>query len=243
MKEEVLLLSAGFGTRLGELTKEIPKPLVKVNDKSLIEMNLEHLSRAGYKKVFINTHYKADKIVEFVSGGEKWGLEIEYSHEDDILDTGGALAKIANKITSENLLIINSDIVIDNKFSFSDFTDFHLNQNKLASLVVKSDPSLEINGQLGVNKKNEINKFLDYGSKQDYTAVFFTGISLLSQDLFKKDFVTIFKDKKFSLTKDIFLNCLNSNEILSAYLMSSYWCDAGTPKRLEQAKNYLNKIL
>ena len=243
MKEEVLLLSAGFGTRLGELTKEIPKPLVKVNDQSLIEMNLEHLSRAGYRKVFINTHYKADKIVEFVSDGTKWGLEIEYSHEDDILDTGGALAKIADKITSKNLLIINSDIVIDNKFSFYDFTDFHLNQNSLASLVVKSDPNLEINGQLGINKENEINKFLDYDSKQDYTAVFFTGISLLSQNLFKRDLISIFKDKKFSLTKDIFLNCLNSNEVLSAYLMSSYWCDAGTPERLEQAKNYLSEVL
>lgn len=235
MKQEVLLLSAGFGTRLGELTKDKPKPLVEINNKKLIEINLEHLSNAGYEKVFINTHYKAEKIVEFVSDGSKWGLDVCYSHEEEILDTGGAVAKIANSITSDNLLILNSDIVIDENFSFKSLTNFHLNKKSQATLVVKSDANLEINGQLGLDSNNKIVKFLNYKYSDDFTPVFFTGISLINKSIFTRSF----SNNKFSLTKDLFLNCLKSGESLLGYLMDSYWCDAGTPERLKQAEFYL----
>ena len=235
---DVLLLSAGFGTRLGDLTKNTPKPLVEVAGKKLIERNLELLSKAGYRKVFINTHYLPEKIVDFVKNGSKWNLEIEYSHEKEILDTGGAVAKIAKQIKSKNLLILNSDIVIDSMFDFKDFTDFHKKTNSLASLVVRSDTASDLNGQLGLNQTNKLVKFLDLKIEENYKDVFFTGISLISEELLKK----LDKVYKFSLTRDLYKSNIKNGELLSGYIMNSYWCDAGTPERLKEAENYLNRL-
>ena len=89
-----LLLAAGFGTRLGELTKKTPKPLVAVGSHKLIDFSLWQIQKAGFSEVVINLHHLSDQIVDYLGSGDRFGIKIKYSKEESILDTGGAIKKV-----------------------------------------------------------------------------------------------------------------------------------------------------
>ena len=89
----VFILAAGFGKRLRPFTEKLPKPLIKVKNKPLIYWNLRKIKKAGFNNVVINTHHQSNKIIRSVGKGEKFGLKIDYSYEEEIQGTGGALIK------------------------------------------------------------------------------------------------------------------------------------------------------
>ena len=111
----VLIMAGGYGKRLEELTKKTPKPLLKVNDKTVIELLINNLISYGFKKFFISIHYKADKIVKFLGDGKKKDIIIDYLYEDIPLGTAGAIKNLPNNIKSD-FLMINSDIVTNLNF-------------------------------------------------------------------------------------------------------------------------------
>lgn len=233
---DVLLLAAGFGKRLGELTKNVPKPLVEVAGRKLIDRNLSFLAKNGFKKIFINLHYLGDQIEHYVQDGKKWNLEVRYSREPVLLDTGGAVKKIRDKLFSERLLIFNSDIVVDDNFKLSELIDFHINNSSQITLVVREDPKSEEYGSLGLSN-HQIVKFLNFTipGEGHYKKVMFTGISIVEKPLLSK----LPSEAKFSLTKDFYKIELERGNNISGYLLESFWCDAGTPERLMEADTYI----
>ena len=239
---DVLLLSAGFGKRLGKLTKNIPKPLIEVAGKKLIERNLEFLAAAGFRKIFINLHYLGEQIKAFVADGSRWGLDIYFSEEPVILDTGGAVSKIRDKLFGERLLVFNSDIVIDADFDFKAFFNFHFSQpeDNLATLVVREDIDADKYGSLGISEGKQIVKFLNstFPGQSNFKKVMFAGISILERQLIDN----LPPVSAYSLTKDVFKVELERGSMLSGYLMHSYWCDAGTPEKLIEAETYLANV-
>ena len=88
---KVFILAAGFGKGLRPFTEKLPKPLIKIKKKPLIYWNLIKIRKAGFKNIVINTHYLSNKIIRSVGSGKKYGLQIKYSHEEEIKGTGGAL--------------------------------------------------------------------------------------------------------------------------------------------------------
>ena len=110
-----VILAAGFGRRLLPLTKDIPKPLLKVRGKNLIDYHIESLSKAGIGKIIINTHYLPELIEDHVS--EKYqGLDIQFSREDKILGTGGGLKKAASLLNDDPILVINTDNFLEEDY-------------------------------------------------------------------------------------------------------------------------------
>ena len=103
----VFILAAGFGKRLRPFTEKLPKPLIKVKNKPLIYWNLKKIKTAGFKNVVINTHHLSNKIISSVGRGEKFGLTINFSHEEEIQGTGGALIK-AKKLIKEKPFLLFS---------------------------------------------------------------------------------------------------------------------------------------
>ena len=240
---DVLLLSAGFGKRLGDLTKNIPKPLVEVAGRTLLDRNLQYLAKSGFKKIFINLHYRADKIRNYVGDGSNWGLNVYFSEEPLLLDTGGAVAKIRDKLFGERLLVFNSDIILDSNFLLSELFDFHLSRpsDNLATLVVREDKDVDKYGSLGLSEQNQIVKFLNFTipTSAEFKSVMFTGISILENLLISR----MPSISVYSLTKDVFKIELERGGAISGYLLDNYWCDVGTPERLVEAETYLkNKI-
>jgi MurNAc alpha-1-phosphate uridylyltransferase len=108
-----MILAAGFGNRLKPITLTTPKPLVKVNNKALIDYAIEHLYEVGIKRIIVNTHYLAEQIHEHLKKYISSDIEIIISYEPEILETGGGILNAMQKHCSEPLLVINSDVYID----------------------------------------------------------------------------------------------------------------------------------
>jgi NDP-sugar pyrophosphorylase family protein len=159
-----MILCAGFGTRLNELTKDTPKPMLKVGDKPILEHTISHLRKFGITKIIINLHYLPEQITSYFGNGEKFGVEIFYSYEDQPLGTSGAIKKVGNTLLqAKNFLVIYGDILTD--LNYSDLIKFHESKNNdLASIIVheraKSNSIVEINGE------NRVVKFVERPSEE-----------------------------------------------------------------------------
>jgi len=143
-----MILCAGFGTRLNDLTKNTPKPMLMVGERPILEHTILHLKSFGIKKFIINLHYLSEKITSHFGNGEKLGVEITYSYEEAPLGTAGAIKKVENILeNSENFFVIYGDILTD--MDYGEFLEFHLSKNSPdASIIVheraKSNSIVEI---------------------------------------------------------------------------------------------------
>lgn len=247
---EVLLLSAGLGARLKPLTDKIPKPLVKVCNRSLIDWNLSFLAKSGFKRVFINIFYKGDLIKDFVGDGSKWNLEIIYSAEQELLDTGGAIKKIAPLLKSKNLLTFNSDTLLDPNYRLDSLLNSHVNHpNKpLATLLLRKHERPEEYGMIITDSSSRIVQFLDVtlptfqqnsSDKNHYNHLIYIGVQVLSKELISN----LPKNNVFSITKDIHRTLIQEGKYLSSLLYNAYWSDVGTPERLEKASKEYQQFL
>ena len=111
---EAFILAAGFGRRLLPLTKDVPKPLVKINKKPMIDYIFDALDIIGIEKIYINTHYHYRKIFDFLE--EKKMSNIYISYEKTLLDTGGGIKKVIDTKSNQALLIINCDAILFNDY-------------------------------------------------------------------------------------------------------------------------------
>ncbi len=114
---KALILAAGYGTRLGELTREIPKPMLPVGDKPLLAHTLAYLKRYGFDEVAINLHFKPEMIREHFGDGSNYGTKIIYSHEETLLGTAGAVGKLREFFSNDDFLVIYGDLFMDQDLS------------------------------------------------------------------------------------------------------------------------------
>lgn len=105
---KALLLAAGFGTRLGNLTKDVPKPLVKVGNEPMLAFCINQLWNSGVTEVVINTHYLAEKIEEFIDAFDT-PMKVILSHEDKLLGTAGTLREHIDFLSDDDFLVMHSD--------------------------------------------------------------------------------------------------------------------------------------
>ena len=108
-----MILAAGFGTRLRPLTEAVPKPLLRVAGRPIIEYPLLLLRAAGIRDVVINLHHLGDQIRKRLGDGSAYGLRIVYSTEEEILDTGGGIKKAEALLSDGSFVVINSDTIMD----------------------------------------------------------------------------------------------------------------------------------
>lgn len=237
---DVLILAAGFGKRLSPITDSLPKALVRVGQKTLIERHLERLSREGFKRVIINLHYLGEKIKDFVRSGSRWGISVEYSEENPILDTGGAIKQIESRIKGEQLITINCDCLLGEDFSLRSILSAHKNSklNSLATLALRSDVDAKLYGSLAIDSDGRICEFLGkkYVEHKIVQELMFLGVSVIEPKLFG---YMPAAGAIFSITRDIYPKVLSTGGVLSSYLYSGYWSDIGTHERLVDAqKNF-----
>jgi len=105
----VFLLAAGSGTRLAPLTDTVPKPLIPLGDVPILERNVAALAAAGYRDLIINVHHLAERIVDQIGDGSRWGVSIEYSHEPVLLGTAGALQARQDRLQMSTFLVAYAD--------------------------------------------------------------------------------------------------------------------------------------
>jgi dTDP-glucose pyrophosphorylase len=128
-----VVMAGGYGTRLRPLTEEVPKPMLPVGGRPLLELIIEQLRQAGIRRVNLTTHYKGELIAQHFGDGRNFGLELHYVKEDQPLGTAGALGLLDS--SDEPLLVINGDILT--RVDFRAMLDFHREQEADMTVAVR----------------------------------------------------------------------------------------------------------
>ena len=216
---KAMILAAGLGSRMRPLTNNRPKPLLEVGGKPLIVWHIEALKKAGFEDIVINVAYLGEQIINYLGDGSQYGVKIFFSDEqhEGALETAGGIVK-ALPLLSETFLVVNGDVWTD----YTYLSDFKLDKDKLAHLIVVDNPEHNLEGD-----------FILSGSEQRYT---FSGIGYYSKRFFNK--LAINKAIKEAPLAPLLFEAENSFTLTTQY-HAGHWYDIGTPERLEQ----LDKLL
>lgn len=149
---KALILAAGLGTRLRPLTDAIPKPMIPIGGKPLLEHHIEHLAASGIKDICINLHYLPEHITDYFGDGANWGVQITYKFEPDILGTAGAIKNFQEQL-SDPFLLLYGDML--HRVNLSPLIACHKEKNGLGTLVVNKtdDPVIKDIVELGEDQR------------------------------------------------------------------------------------------
>lgn len=214
---KAMILAAGKGERLRPMTETMPKPLIQVAGKPLILHHLAALAKCGISEVIINTWYLGAQIRETIGCGKELGLKIEYSIEDELLDTGGGIAKCLPFFAQDPFIVISADI-----YTKFDFITVPQAPNGLAHLIMVDNPSYHMAGDFYLDKG--ILK-LDGGDKLTYANI----------GVFRPEFFVDAPKGSFPL-RNLFYKHI-SNGLVTGQYFNGVWHNIGTINDLELANN------
>lgn len=222
---KTVIMAGGKGTRISSVTNTIPKAMLKVADKPIMEHQIECLSRQGYKDFLIVTGHLGSAIQNYFGDGKRFGVHIEYYNEAEPLGTAGALASLRDILT-EDFILINGDLIFD--IDVERFVNFHRQKNALATIfthpnshpydseIIVTDSSSKVTGWLSRND-----------ARTDFKNCVNAGIHIISPLLIP------FTREKKDLDKDILIPLLGSGRLF-AYHSPEYVKDMGTPERYQE---------
>ena len=212
----IMILAAGRGLRMGELTKSTPKPLIEFHGKPLIVWHLEKIRAAKIKNVVINLSYKGYQIQNYLGNGSQWDLNIKYSEENPVLETAGGIKKAISLINSDPFIVINSDIFTN--YDYSNFHKFDLD-SKEANLFFTNNPSHNKSGDYHIDSNGNL-------SKSGSNMKTFCGIGI-----YKKNFFNNVPTDIPSKLSNLFDEKIKKG-LIKGRMIEDLWFDIGTPERL-----------
>jgi len=232
-----MVLAAGLGSRLRPLTNDRPKALVELGGRTLLEITLARLREFGIGEVIVNAHHFADMIVDYLKAHDHFGLRIEVSREDVLLDTGGGLKKAAwffleNPGGPAPFLVHNVDVI--STIDLGKMAQLHAERGALATLAMQSrktsryllfDEEGELSGHKSANHPNELVRSTD--SPQ---ALAFCGLHVISPQIFS----LLTEPGPFSIVDTYLRLAAGGEKILAFRADEYYWRDLGRPGDLLQ---------
>jgi mannose-1-phosphate guanylyltransferase len=237
---KAMVLAAGLGSRLRPLTDDRPKALVQVAGRTLLEITLSRLRSFGIHDVIVNVHHFADKVTSFLKEHENFGMHIEVSREDMLLDTGGGLKKAgwffveSKDAAAEPFILHNVDVV--STIDLRRMVQFHKDHQALATLAVQHretsryllfDEQFQLCGRRVGREGNP--QIVRAAPKME--ALAFSGIHVISPRL-----LTLMKEEGVFSIIDTYLRLAGSGEKIIAYRADDYyWRDLGKLADLQQA--------
>jgi dTDP-glucose pyrophosphorylase/CBS domain-containing protein len=219
-----VVMAGGFGKRLLPLTDDIPKPMLPVSGKPLMERQIEQLIGSGINKVFVTTHYKSEKIVEHFGNGNSFGVDINYVRENQPLGTAGALSLLPK--ISEPILVINGDILT--RMDFQAFHVFHKEHDADMTVAVREFKSQVPYGVVEVNGV----EIVDVVEKPTKRYFINAGIYLLNPDMLS--FVPSCEEQ-YDMPELINMLIKKGRKVVS-FPVREYWLDIGQKDDYERAQ-------
>ncbi|VAX16587.1 hypothetical protein MNBD_NITROSPINAE04-2336 [hydrothermal vent metagenome] len=226
-----MILAAGLGTRLLPLTKKIPKPLLPIIDKTLLQIAIETACKANPNIIVINASYLSGKITEFL-GAHDFGVEIKVSVEPDILGTAGGIKAVEKWLSKDDFGVINSDIIAT--VDWDALKKIHKNSNATATLMLRDNPDPAIYGPLCLNEKGRVIRIVNTKNRDLSGAeplLMFTGVSMLSPAIFER----IPAGRAVEISSEIYSPMVKAGEPLYGYVTQAEWTDAGTMENYHKA--------
>jgi len=237
---KAMVFAAGLGTRLYPITKDRPKALAEVNRITLLEHNIRFIAEQGFDEIIVNVHHFADKVIDFLKSKNNFGLQIEVSYEEELLDTAGGLAKAADFFDDEDFLLYNVDVV--SNINLQDMLIHHQKNSAIATLAVRDrktsryllfDEKTHLAGWRNKNTGEEI-LIGEKSYVENLHEFAFSGIHIISPKMLP----LLGEVRKHSLTP-FYLEIAKQNTIAAYEHNNDSWFDCGKPETLAQAANYL----
>jgi NDP-sugar pyrophosphorylase family protein len=244
---KAMILAAGLGTRLRPLTNDRPKALVTVAGRTLLEITLSRLRSFGVREVIVNAHHHAEIIADYLQAHDNFGIRIEVSYEEELLDTGGGLKKAAHFFCDslqEPFILHNVDVL--STIDLGRMMHFHTEQHALATLAVQDrvtsryllfDELGQLCGRRVMRAPNVESPKTEAGQDQlvrpaqQLRALAFSGIHVISPKIFAK----MEEEGAFSII-DTYLHFAAQGEKIIAFRADEYyWRDLGRPENLLEA--------
>jgi NDP-sugar pyrophosphorylase family protein len=232
---KAMILAAGLGTRLRPLTDTRPKALVELAGRTLLEITLARLREFGVSDVIINVHHLADMIADYLKTHDNFGMRIEISREDVLLDTGGGLKKAAwfFKGSDEPFILHNVDVI--STIDLRRMVEFHVKGKALATLAVKDRPTsryLLFNDDLQLCGRSTM-------PNPKMKSLAFSGIHVISPRLLPM----ITEEGVFSIITSYLNLAARGEKILAFRADEYYWRDLGKPEDLKEAASEVIDML
>ncbi|MEJ2543222.1 MAG: nucleotidyltransferase family protein [Calditrichaceae bacterium] len=239
---KAMILAAGLGTRLRPITDSVPKALVKIKEKTLLELVINRLKESGINEIIINVFHFADQIIQFIKDKNYFDIEIKISREINLLDTGGGLKKAAWYFDNNEPFLLHNVDVLSN-VDFNQLLHFHNENKAVATLATRNrktsryflaDSENILCGweSVQVNERKMVRQPLG-----ELTKVSFMGIHIISPELLSY----LPPEEKFSIV-DAYLKIANHHIIKAIPCDTNRWLDLGKPEQLSQAANIFPKL-
>jgi NDP-sugar pyrophosphorylase family protein len=229
-KNKVVIMAGGLGTRLGDITKEIPKPMLVLGGRPLLESLILSFIDHGFNDFLISVNYRAEQIMNYFRNGEKFGASIEYLQEDKPLGTAGALSLIDEGI-EDPFFVINGDILTS--IDFGELLNFHIEKGAFGTMCVK-EHEYQVPYATVVTQDS---KLLDMKEKPTETFLVNTGIYLLNPEALQ-----LVPKNEFYDMPTLIQEAGNRNKEIFTYNFSDFWLDIGQIKDYEVAKKSLSQF-
>lgn len=241
-----MIFAAGLGTRLKPLTDNMPKALVPIEGKPLLQYTIERLSAAGFNEIIINIHHFGQQIIDFVEANNSFGIRIEFSDErEQLLDTGGGIKKASWFFDDKRPFMVHNVDILSN-IDLKEVMLHHQNSNVAATLVCSER---ETNRYLLFNEQNHLRGWINKKTGEmkspvagfqpaNYTELAFSGIQVLHPSIFRE--MDSFPDR-FSII-DFYLSLSVTYKISAYNFRTGMILDVGRPESIEYAKDFLQKI-
>lgn len=220
---KAMILAAGRGERMRPLTDTLPKPLLKVGGKMLIEYHLEKLKVAQVNDIVINHAWLGEKVEQALGDGSRYGLNITYSAEGEALETAGGIIKALPLLGRDPFIVINGDI-----FCELDFSSITTPIQGLAHLILVDNPLHNTEGDFALTEQGEVSQLSQDGKSK----LTFSGVGIYHPDLFKN-----LPEGRLALAP-VLRQAMDAHAVTGSHYRGM-WHDIGTPERLSELDLYL----
>lgn len=226
-----VIMAGGKGQRLLPLTKDIPKPLLKIGDKPIIEHNIDRLNQFGVKDIYISINYLGEQIVAYLKDGASKNLNLQYIKENEFLGTIASV-KLASDYQHDTLLVMNSDLLTN-----IDFYDFYQSFLKEEADMAIASTSYHVDIPYAVMEVNGSSQVSSLKEKPRYTYYSNAGIYLI-----KKELLAIIPDHSFYNVTDLIDRLLELNKKVVSFPIMGYWLDIGKHEDLKKAQEDIKHL-
>lgn len=222
---KVVIMAGGKGTRITSVASDIPKPMILIEGKPVLEHEIECLRKQGFTDIILTVSHLGNIIMDYFQDGSKFGVHIEYYFEKEPLGNAGALFKIKEKLT-EDFLLLNADAMFD--VDFNRFVDYHKRHNALVTLFTHPNSHPYDSGLIISNEYNQVEKWL---AKEDERPMYYknrvnAGLHVISPEVLNQ----VIDTQKIDLDRQL-LKPLAGTKKMYCYDSPEYVKDMGTPDR------------
>jgi len=228
---KALILAGGKGRRLQPYTTTIPKPLMPIGDKAILEIVVQQLKEHGFSDIIMSIGHLGELIMAFFGDGSKYDVNIEYTKEDKPLGTAGPLSLIRDDV-KEPFLMMNGDVLTN--INYQELMEYHQEKGGIATVALNKRV---VNIDFGVTEIDDENRIVGYKEKPVINYLVSMGVYIFNPEVL--DYV---EDDTYFDLPDLINRLISNGETVNGYVFSGYWLDIGRHDDYERANQEFEEV-